>query len=651
MRARINRSLWRNLNLWVILLTGLYLVILATRVSPYFFGPDSWQWHGRPPSPSTYARWWPSVVLLSVYLVVALVWLDGRWADRPSRRREWAALTFLILMAPAIQIALKYIHYRYPVEFYLSRTIGPHNGFWQIAIGTDDLGHYLRTFPQQMQSHPFVHTSTHPPGDFVYVWLWRQGFEHLPALAHSVAQSLRTYHCANLWFVALEDAQIASALSQMLIPLLSGLPVVPLYLLGKRLAGPRAGLRAAVLYVVLPALTLFTMRWDQLYPLFLCCALYWLHIGLVDDRPSRFFLAGFSVSVASFMSFGNVTILALLGVYGLAHLAFTGASRWRAWLRQTWQGWGMLALGCVSVWLVYQVRYGVSFAEVFSAATRTHLHIGRSYWVWAGYNLYDFATFVGIPVAVFLVSEGVWAWRRVLSRAVPREALPALAVSAALLAVNFSGVVRGEVGRLWLLWMPAACLVVAVGLAHRASARSYKLALALLALQALCFTLFLRVSATGMPSYQPRALVTTSPSVEHPLHARLGESVALVGYDLEPDPVHPGDSLYLTLYWQALEQPDRPYTVFTHLVDAAGVLRGQQDNMPLQNSLPTTCWRPGEFIADPYAIVAPPDAAPGEYTIRAGMYDLTTGERLPVTGPAEHPPDQVILGPVQIVPP
>jgi hypothetical protein len=170
-------------------------------------------------------------------------------------------------------------------------------------------------------------------------------------------------------------------------------------------------------------------------------------------------------------------------------------------------------------------------------------------------------------------------------------------------------------------------------------------------LQALCFTLFLRVSATGMPSYQPRTLVTTSPSVEHPLHARLGEGVALVGYDLGPDPVHPGGSLYLTLHWQALEQPDRAYTVFTHLVDAAGVLRGQQDNMPLQNSLPTTCWRPGEFIADPYAIVVPPDAAPGEYTIRVGMYDLTTGERLTVTGPTEHPADQIILGPVQIVPP
>lgn len=46
----------------------------------------------------------------------------------------------------------------------------------------------------------------------------------------------------------------------------------------------------------------------------------------------------------------------------------------------------------------------------------------------------------------------------------------------------------------------------------------------------------------------------------------------------------------------------RPYTVFTHLVDQRGELQGQQDNMPVQDDLPTTCWQTGEFVTDTYEI-------------------------------------------------
>jgi len=646
------RQLPRHPVFWAILLTALYLAGLATRASPYIFGPDEWRWCGRPPSPTTYHRWWLSLILLTVYLLVSTLCVEGRQTAHPSRRWEWGILAFMALMAPAIQVALTYIHNRYPLESYLHRVIGPHNGFWQIAIGTDDLGYYLRTYPQQMLIHPFVHTPVHPPGNFIYIWLWRKGFEYLPGLARSVAQLFRTYNCADLQFVRLEDAQIASALAQMVIPLFSGLPAIPLYLLGKRLVSPRAGLRAAGLYIVVPSLTLFTMRWDQLYPLALSLSLYWLHRGLEGQRHGLFFLAGFSVSIASFMSLGNLTILLALATYGLAHMASSGLTRWRWWLCRTWAGWVLLALGSASIWLAYQVAFGVSFWNVFSTAMQTHLHLGRTYWVWLGYNLYDFLTFLGVPAAVLFVAESAQAWKQA-ARArfrIPLRSLPALAVSIALLALDLSGVARGEVGRMWLPWMSAACLVVAIGLTQQRD-RSYRLILALLALQSLFFTLFLRVAHTGMPSFQPREPKMTPPAVNYPLEARLGEEIALVGYDLEPLRAVPGETIHLILYWQALEQPARPYTVFTHLLDETGQLRGQQDNMPVGNNLPTTCWRAGEFVTDPYEISIASDAPAGTYTLEVGMYDLVTGERLPVSGPPGQPPDRLLLTPIQVLAP
>ena len=70
------------------------------------------------------------------------------------------------------------------------------------------------------------------------------------------------------------------------------------------------------------------------------------------------------------------------------------------------------------------------------------------------------------------------------------------------------------------------------------------------------------------------------------------------------------------------------YTVFIHLLDEGGNIRGQRDNVPGQGTLPTSGWAEGEVIADAYYIPTAPDAPPGPYTIAVGMYDAETGDRL-----------------------
>jgi hypothetical protein len=92
----------------------------------------------------------------------------------------------------------------------------------------------------------------------------------------------------------------------------------------------------------------------------------------------------------------------------------------------------------------------------------------------------------------------------------------------------------------------------------------------------------------------------------------------------------------------------RPYNVFTHLIGSDGQLVGQQDNMPLRDTAPTTCWIPGEVIADPYEILIGPDAATGEYVLTMGLYSWRTGERLLATGPSATLDHSVILSDVLI---
>jgi hypothetical protein len=121
----------------------------------------------------------------------------------------------------------------------------------------------------------------------------------------------------------------------------------------------------------------------------------------------------------------------------------------------------------------------------------------------------------------------------------------------------------------------------------------------------------------------------TVPPMEHPLEIRLGDTVKLLGYDLEPTEARPGESLHLTLYWQGLGLMDTSYTVFLHLLDEGGKIRGQRDSVPGQGTLPTSGWAEGEVIVDAYEIAIAPDAPPGPYAIAVGMYDAETWDRLP----------------------
>ena len=59
----------------------------------------------------------------------------------------------------------------------------------------------------------------------------------------------------------------------------------------------------------------------------------------------------------------------------------------------------------------------------------------------------------------------------------------------------------------------------------------------------------------------------------------------------------------LTLVWRCLREIETPYTVFTHLLDGAGQVRGQKDSPPQGGRYPTTLWAPGEIVLDAYEIV------------------------------------------------
>jgi len=128
-----------------------------------------------------------------------------------------------------------------------------------------------------------------------------------------------------------------------------------------------------------------------------------------------------------------------------------------------------------------------------------------------------------------------------------------------------------------------------------------------------------RLAAPTPPVYAP----------EHPVRFTLGGQAALTGYDLPPA-IRRGAMLPLTLYWEGLTPMSLDYTVFVHLVDPAGQTIAQADGQPDGGNYPTGLWAPGEVVRDQRAIAIQAGAPPGVYRLRVGLYDLATGQRLPV---------------------
>lgn len=136
-----------------------------------------------------------------------------------------------------------------------------------------------------------------------------------------------------------------------------------------------------------------------------------------------------------------------------------------------------------------------------------------------------------------------------------------------------------------------------------------------------------------------------------PLQATLGQQINLLGVEfngLQGTSIRQGETLPMRLFWQANQEIKTNYTVFVHLLGPDGQIVSQADQQPLAGFLPTTFWRPEEIMADDYQLQLPPDAPLGTYQLLVGMYDLTTGQRLPISVDGQVIGDTIDLGPFTI---
>ncbi len=162
------------------------------------------------------------------------------------------------------------------------------------------------------------------------------------------------------------------------------------------------------------------------------------------------------------------------------------------------------------------------------------------------------------------------------------------------------------------------------------------------------------------------------------LDAELSDEVRLWGYDRHENEAWPGDSVGLTLYWQALKDVKRDRTFVVSLSEKEG--GWEQEIWRGEPVVPTSRWMAGDQLCDHHDLTIPLDTPAGRYEMTVsvtdegarpaslgsltvlegvsvyrlgiGMYNALTGERLPALSADSQesvdrlPGDRVLLEPV-----
>ena len=567
------------------------------------------------------------MVLLALGLVahgvIALAVL-ARLPATLSSKQICGLLGYVFVAGVVLQTAATHIVEPFPLRGLAFRQYSDFTGgYFTVGVRVDDLWGWLARFSQEMESYN-VHAERHPPGLPMIFWLGVQLLRPFPELAAALEPTLRPLACFDLRPGELDAVQLAAGLFGILIETIAAWSVpILLFVFVQRLAGDRAAAIAALLYPLIPGALMWASQWDRSFGLFTLATLILVEAMLAAPvRPRGFaaaFFAGLVLFLGTLMSFGNLPIAMIGGLYALARIwALEQLRLWPVRLAQ-----GVLAfIGLAGPWAALVLLAGFDLRGSYETAMRLHLALERDYWPFVLWHPWDIFTFAGLPLAMIATCL---TWQRA----------PALTFAwvATLAAQSLLHVARGETGRVWMYFAPVIVALGSLWLTRREGAIRFaqlSFVIGLLTAQAAAHIGLLRVIGYGAdPITVPRPTLPAN-LVSTEIRFEPNGEIRLLGYVIKQT-FRPGESGTIDLYWRHEGETFLPRArkVFIHVTDTLEDRERivNQDGRPANWTLPTTCWLPGQVIHDRHIFTVAGDAQPGEYYVLIGLYDELTGER------------------------
>ncbi|MFZ1467313.1 MAG: DUF2142 domain-containing protein [Anaerolineae bacterium] len=109
------------------------------------------------------------------------------------------------------------------------------------------------------------------------------------------------------------------------------------------------------------------------------------------------------------------------------------------------------------------------------------------------------------------------------------------------------------------------------------------------------------VPAYAVPAAPTPAAVAAASAVE----TTFDQTLRLRAVAVTPNDLTPGQTVAVTLFWQALTAPGADYSISLTIVDDAGLVILRQDSFPARGNYVTSRWRAGEQVRDEHLLTLP----------------------------------------------
>ncbi|MCE7946812.1 MAG: hypothetical protein DYG88_05220 [Chloroflexi bacterium CFX4] len=602
---------------------ALYCILLVADLSPIARGhlpflPETWYF--------PWLRLNPRLVWVLISIGMAGIYAFGAW--HLVRR---AALTHLKVWAfgGAALLPLTLMGMEgAPLFTLFARIASPDlGGYITAAALSGDLGTMLRDWlgflARYQAAYPLGGIALAPPGLPILFHVSAAAFELVPPLAESFGTLFRSLQCQNPEMLQWSDAQWASALPALFMPLWSGLAIAPIYRLGARLFSRQTAVWAVALYPLLPSLAIFAPRFNTFYALLCAVLLVLVWEGLLRNRAWLIGLGGFVAGMGVFMNFAAVP-LGLIGGFSIL-LWWWRERRSASSLMVHMAAFG---LGTAAIWLIYALLTGITPFEILRASFDRHLALERPYLIYLFWHPYEMFLFTGIPIA------GLALWRIGRSRHLGSHAdLFAAAGALSLLLITLSGTARGETARVWLFFAPIWVLLAADVLG-RTALRTRQ---SVIALQVL---VLLSMGSTFRANFHILTPVPDPPPPNAPPSVALrevfslnGDTLHLLGWRAETD----SEGVTLHLYWQVPErQVRRLYQLALVPLPPDGSARPSLNWIPHARNYPPSCWTPHKTFMDSLRLPLTDSDPRGAWWFSLSVIDVQTRQPMLVNGTGQQ---------------
>jgi hypothetical protein len=403
-------------------------------------------------------------------------------------------------------------------------------------------------------------------------------------------------------------------------------------------------------WALVPALTVFAGTLNTFYPLLATLVLYFVWRAATDGPG---WPATLRLLVAGLLTGGllvlNLSLIPLLLFAGLLVLLawYPGSDRsLRRHMLWSLAVGAQLGIGLLIVAGAYAYWTGHSPIEAVQVAMRVHLDMHRPYLPSLGLHAWDIAIYSGLAITGLAVACVVAVRPPAVSRL-------ALALGLTMLVLLVSGSAQGEVGRVWMFFVPVILLLAAT------SVRQLTPQQRVMVLCAQVFWLIALASShrpidtwLGPPPVYAEVAQPPLDGPLTPLNATFGNELRLTGFQSQ---FHPDRSiLSVALHWQPLRQMAVPYYFSIVPVSPDGRALPGMHWQPFSKQYPTTCWRPdssGVGIVDQVDLALGEAVSPGNWWLSLSIFAIA-GDRplLPLTlHLADGRQDQQVgLGPVPV---